>query len=157
MGAAPTDPGIFPIPSHLAVFPVEPCSRETCSGLHFQLPFKISSPIHSCISLGPPGRWATLSPILQGRIAASFPKELVGSKAPTSMAPMLSKPWRDGAPVSEGMKCIFLGQKMGGLERALEGLVMRRKEINGQRLTAEQSKMVHWGAKYDQKLGLSRA
>lgn len=42
---------------------------------------------------------------------------------------MLSKPWRDGAPASEGMKCIFLGQKMGGSERALEGLVMWRKEM----------------------------
>lgn len=48
----------------------EPCSRETCSGLCVQRPFKISS-IHSLHFSGSSrrelmGGWAAFSPILQG-------------------------------------------------------------------------------------------
>lgn len=72
-----------------------------------------------------PGRWR----MLYLQITAPFPKELVCSQAPTIMSPLFSKPWRDGTLDRRGMKCIFLDQKMGGLERALEDLVMWRKEL----------------------------
>lgn len=66
------------------------------SGLYFQLPFKFSS-THSLHFSGSPrkevmGGQAAFSPVPQWGDNRPFHKELVCSQAPTSMAPLLSKP-----------------------------------------------------------------